>query len=165
MLYTVICDLFGSTVFFHNISSVARFKNVTENKMCVLVFCTTFVRNISHSKKKWARYDKNVYWFSCKLLVPVRNLNFLDRFSKNTHISYFIKKNLPMGIELLPVDRRTERHDAASSRFPAIFWTRLKTNKMAQCSAQCSLHGCTHHLTLFGRVNHEILRPKTVVTV
>jgi hypothetical protein len=29
--------------------------------MCVLIFCTTFVWNISHSKKKWARYDKITY--------------------------------------------------------------------------------------------------------
>jgi len=26
-----------------------------------------FVWNISHSKKKWAKYDKNVYWSSCKV--------------------------------------------------------------------------------------------------
>jgi len=37
-------------------------KNVTEHKMCVLIFSTTFVSNIFHSWKKWARYDKkNVY--------------------------------------------------------------------------------------------------------
>jgi len=33
-------------------------KKVTEQKMGVLIFSTTFVRNISHSKKKWATYDK-----------------------------------------------------------------------------------------------------------
>ena len=27
-------------------------EKVTEHKMCVLIFCTTFVWNISHSKKK-----------------------------------------------------------------------------------------------------------------
>jgi len=26
-----------------------------------------FVWNVSHSKKNWARYDKNVYWSSCKV--------------------------------------------------------------------------------------------------
>ena len=30
-------------------------KIVFERKMCVLIFSTTFVRNISQSKKKWAR--------------------------------------------------------------------------------------------------------------
>jgi hypothetical protein len=31
------------------------FRKVTENKMSALVFCTTFVRNISHSKKNRAK--------------------------------------------------------------------------------------------------------------
>jgi hypothetical protein len=33
-------------------------KNVTENKMYVLIFSTMFVWKISHSKKTWARYDQ-----------------------------------------------------------------------------------------------------------
>jgi len=33
-------------------------EKVTEHKMCFLIFSTTFVWNISHSKKNWARYDK-----------------------------------------------------------------------------------------------------------
>jgi len=33
-------------------------KEVTKTKTCVLIFSTA-VRNISHSKKKWARYDQN----------------------------------------------------------------------------------------------------------
>ena len=33
-------------------------KKVTEYKMCVLILSITFVWDISHSKKKWARYDK-----------------------------------------------------------------------------------------------------------
>ena len=32
-------------------------KKVIEHKMRVLILSTTFVRNISHSKKKWTRYD------------------------------------------------------------------------------------------------------------
>jgi hypothetical protein len=33
-------------------------KTATEHKMCVLIFSTKVVWNISNSKKKWARYDK-----------------------------------------------------------------------------------------------------------
>jgi len=34
-------------------------KNIIEQKMCCLIFSTTFVWNISHYKKNSAKYDKN----------------------------------------------------------------------------------------------------------
>ena len=34
--------------------------------MCGFISSTNFVRNIFNSKKTWARYDKNVYWYSYK---------------------------------------------------------------------------------------------------
>jgi len=42
-------------------------KKITEHKMRVLIFSTKFFWNNSHSKKKWAKCDKNVYWSSCKV--------------------------------------------------------------------------------------------------
>jgi len=39
------------------------------SKMFVLNLCGNFVKIISHSKVKLARYDKNLYWYS-----PKRNL-------------------------------------------------------------------------------------------
>jgi tRNA(Leu) C34 or U34 (ribose-2'-O)-methylase TrmL len=36
-------------------------KTVTEHKTRVSIFSTTFVRNIYHSKKKLARFNKNVF--------------------------------------------------------------------------------------------------------
>jgi hypothetical protein len=53
-------------------------KRVTERKMCVLIFSTTFVRNISHSMKNRARYDQKrilvLMWstrYSCQILMKL----------------------------------------------------------------------------------------------
>ena len=53
-------------------------KRVTENKMWVLILFTTFIWNISHSKKKWARYDKQCILvftqstlYSCPILTKL----------------------------------------------------------------------------------------------
>jgi len=40
-------------------------KTFIEHNICVSICCTTFVWNIFHSKKNWARYDQNVYCSSC----------------------------------------------------------------------------------------------------
>jgi len=98
MLQTVICDLFGSTVFSTLPHHWQDLKKLLKIK-CVFIFCTTFVWNISHSKKNWVRCDqKRILVFMkstgycCptlqKLKFSQRNLNFLKRFPPPT------KKNL-----------------------------------------------------------------------
>jgi hypothetical protein len=63
--------------------------------MCVSIFSTPFVWNISHSKKNERYIIKKVFWSSCKILVILVRFywkfNFLDRLSKNTQISNFMK--------------------------------------------------------------------------
>jgi hypothetical protein len=79
--------------------------------MCVMIFPTNFAWNISYFEKKWARYDKNVYWSSCKVpVIHVRfywNLNYLERFSKNPQISNFMK-NRPVAGKLFLADGQTD---------------------------------------------------------
>jgi len=43
-------------------------------------------------------------------------MNFLERFSKNSQISNFIKIHLK-GAQLFHADGRTDRHDETNSRF------------------------------------------------
>ena len=52
-------------------------KKVTEYIMCALIFSTTFVSSISHSKKKWARYDKKMY-ISLHVKYPLFLSDFND---------------------------------------------------------------------------------------
>ena len=49
MRYIVICGVSGSTIFFLHFL-------LNKHKMCVLIFSTIFVWNISHSKRNWVRY-------------------------------------------------------------------------------------------------------------
>jgi len=70
MRQIVICGLSGCTIFFpHYLINGTIFEiKFIEHKMC-LDFLYNFSLKNSHSKKKGARYDKNVYWSSCKVSV------------------------------------------------------------------------------------------------
>ena len=90
-------------------------KKVTEHKMCVLIFCTTFVWNISHSKENWARYDQkcvSVYMYSTgySRQILIKLGSYRKIFEKYTCIYFQKKKEIrPVGAEFFHTDRRTWR--------------------------------------------------------
>ena len=78
MRRTVVCGLFGSTVFSYIVSQMARFseKNVIECKTCVLIFCTNFCFSIFLILRITERnIIINVYCSLCN--VPVTDIRFL----------------------------------------------------------------------------------------
>jgi hypothetical protein len=81
-------------------------KNVTEHKMWVFVFSTTFSWTVLILKRIQQDIITNVYMTCCKVpIILVRsyqNLNFLDRLFKNPPISNFMK-NCLAGAELFHV--------------------------------------------------------------
>ena len=79
MPHIVICGLPCSTIFSTLANKWHDFrKKVTQCKMWVLIFSTTFIWNITHSKKKWARYDHKCILvfmkstrYSCHMLMKL----------------------------------------------------------------------------------------------
>jgi hypothetical protein len=87
--------------------------------MCVVIFSTTFVRNISHYNKNRARYDQNCTLlfmssalYSCPILMK---LEFsLQIFEKYSNIKF--QENPFSGIRVVPC-WLTERRDEPNSLF------------------------------------------------
>ena len=98
-------------------------EKVTENQMCVLIFCITFVWKSSHSKKNWARYDKKYILFStqnirysCKMLMKFEfSPKFLEKYS-----NFKFHESQSTGSRVVPYGQ-SYRHDEANTRFLQFF--------------------------------------------
>jgi hypothetical protein len=119
--YIVVCDLFGPTIFFLRYiinGTIFRKRNIRQ-KMCFY-----FLYNLSELFLLLRRIQRdiitNVRTFSCKvpviLVVFKSYFNLLHIFSKNLHISNFIKI-LPAEAEFFDADRQTDRHGEVNSLF------------------------------------------------
>ena len=84
-------------------------KIVTVHKMCVLIFCTNFVWNISYNKKKWARYEKK----NCRLVFMQITLYSFSVLMKLALFRQIFEKILKYqiswkSVQLFQADRRTD---------------------------------------------------------
>ena len=79
-------------------------KNDIRHKMCALIFSTTFIRNISHSRKNSARYYR-----TCTLV-----------FTQSTRYSCQIWMKVEFSLQILEKYSDIEDHENPSSRSPVI---------------------------------------------
>jgi len=94
---------------------------VTEHKMWVLIFSTTFTWNVSYSK----RTERNVIKIYIYLRVdyPLLKSDFNEAriFSTDSRETSNLMKICPVEADLFPADRwtdeQTDRHDEVNSRF------------------------------------------------
>jgi hypothetical protein len=87
-------------------------KSVIEHNMCILIFSTTTVWNISHSKKNWARYDQKCILVFMKIDRYSRQIWIKLKFSEQIFWEvpkYKISwKSVQWGTELFHADGRTD---------------------------------------------------------
>jgi len=108
---------YSAVQYFSTLSQNGRIfggKKVTEYKMCVLITPTTFVGNISHSKKNWARNDKMCLQrftrsthYSCQILMKLEYS--WQIFEKYSNIKFYV--NLVRGSRVVSWGRTDGRTD------------------------------------------------------
>jgi hypothetical protein len=76
---------------------------VTGHKMCVLIFSTALVRNISHSKKNWRRFDQEC------VLVFMWSISCSCQILMGNEFSWRIFEKDPKIISCGQMDRHTWR--------------------------------------------------------
>jgi hypothetical protein len=108
----------GSAVNFTLSQKSMIVKKIIEHKICVLNFSTTFILNVTHSKKNLARYDQKDVGFHVKYPLFLSDVQWTWIFSAHFEKYQYIKflESLSIGSRVVPCERR-DRHDEANCRF------------------------------------------------
>jgi hypothetical protein len=108
--YRHLCPARPYNIFPHYLTNGTIFEKKIEHKMCILIVSKTSVWNVT-LKRNERNIIKKLHWCSCNVFVSLIrfywNLNFLDRFSKNTQIPNFMKIR-SVGVDLFHADGRTQ---------------------------------------------------------
>jgi hypothetical protein len=103
-------------------------KQVTEHKMCVLIFSTNFMWNISRPNQRDIIINVKTSScnvptrYSCRILMKLESSRKISGTSSTTKFH----QDLSSGNRVVP-HGRTDRHDEANSRFSQFCEKRLKT--------------------------------------
>ena len=112
MRHIVICHLARSAEFFNLIAHKRhdfRKKKAIEHKMCVLIFCKTFVKNTAILTTIERDIMKSVYWssfrvrysfqflmkldFSQQIFEKYSNIKFSENLSTGSQVVQYVQKN------------------------------------------------------------------------
>jgi hypothetical protein len=115
MRHSVICGLPFCTVFFKLFYKRHDYwDKVVEHKMCVLIFSTNFVWNISHYKKKWASYYQKcilLFMWRIRYSFPIlMKLEFTRQFLEN-YSSIKFHGYASSGSRIVPCGQKDGRTD------------------------------------------------------
>ena len=121
ILSSVACRLYH--IFPYYVINCTVFGKKLLNIKCVFWISLQLLSETFLTARRMQRYITiNVHRSSCKVPVILDrfwwNFNFLNRFSKNTQISNFMKIR-PVGDALFHTDRQTDKNNVASCRFPS----------------------------------------------
>jgi hypothetical protein len=138
MRHIAICGLSRSAVIFPTLSH-KRYdfrKKVTEHKMCVLIFSTTFVWNISHSKKNSARYYHKCTYIGLHVKCRLFWSDFNETWIFSTYI--FNNDQIPKLTKEPSCSLRTDRQTRQSTACPSVLLNIGYYHLRGICSLRCT---------------------------
>jgi len=128
--YYVVCGLFDSPIFPHYLINGTIFGENLPKIKYVLIFSTTFLRNISHSKKNWVRYDQKcilVFMQSTPYLCQILMEHEFSRqiFAKHSNIKFH--ENPSYGSRVIPCGQTDGGTDGQTWRMILGKWPTWRT--------------------------------------